>query len=262
MKKMMMLCVLCVAFSGCIGNGGPPLPADDDNVDAGLPDDMDASTPDACPTPDATVPVPTGWFRGNNIENHVEIMAGASLTLSWHFDHADECQIGGAPNMAPDGSRVVYPTTSINIMATCHGPGGSVVKTLIVTVNPLSTCDDGLNWTEDWYNGDGTCGRSPIDCGGKKVRVTSGQTITGTVTCGFWGGFGVPPDQAPDLGRFTVGNSWTNAPAHACSATVCYDSAGHVVRIDSEIMWNGSTFQNQTFTGLLKATWDGHNQQQ
>lgn len=142
--------------------------------------------------------------------------------------------------------------------------GSPINGTITIADNddPTPSCDDGLSWTGDVCNSDGSCTHWPIDCGGMEVQLEYGQTITGSVTCGYWDGFGVSPADADNIGWYNTTSAWVNAPMHACAVDECYDSAGHAVRVNIRIKWNGVTFQNQTINHLLKGTWDGHNLQQ
>ncbi len=266
MKKMIAVLMFVLCATACIQDGAP-LPRTDDAPDAMPPTEPDAPPPDApppvdCP-PDAQPPAPTLNFTATPST----IVSGQSSTLSWSTTNATSCTYG-----ATNGTKVEYPTGTTYYGMTCSGPGGSVTKAVIVTVTappPQCTCDndcnDGYSWTGDACGSSGTCTHWLTDCGGMEVQLASGQTVTGSVTCGFWGGFNIfPPQYAPPLGHQTVTGAWMNSPTKACSVDECYDGVGTRVRVNVRIKWDGSEFLNPATTiyNLLKGTWDGKNTQQ
>lgn len=119
--------LIIMVMVGCIGPGDP-LPADDDNVDAGLPDDVDATPPDACPTP----PTPTLSVHATPST----IVVGGSSTLSWVSANTNSCSGSWTSQaLSLNGTVQVSPTSTTTYTVGCHGPGGYVESYASVIVN-------------------------------------------------------------------------------------------------------------------------------
>lgn len=195
MKKMSKLCVLCVvaaimATTGCIE--GDPLPADDDSVDAGLPDDPDAALLDLTLHITATPST---------------IMVGGSSTVKWVSTGTDYCYFGGnsdSEHLDVEGSVVVSPTTTTSYQVTCNGLGNhDILGWATVTVNQPApteifagnpeTITAGQSSTLSWTTTHATsCVSSGGWAGGKPVNgsyvVSPTETTSYSLTCTGAGG--------------------------------------------------------------------------
>jgi len=86
------------------------------------------------------------------------IIAGQSATLSWSTTDATSCSASGGWSgaRATAGSQTLAPTASVTYTLTCNGTGGSVTKSVAVTVTTSSVSFNGKpDWAGVWGIGGG-----------------------------------------------------------------------------------------------------------
>jgi hypothetical protein len=271
MKKMIAtMFVLFGAMTACIEDGAP---LKQDPPDAGEPTtDPDATPPTDCPPDEQPPAAPTLTVTANP----TTIMSGESTTVSWTSTNTEKCWSSGGDQPLSGSWPGLHPTTTTTYSLTCKGLDGSTVDgsaTVTVTAPPPpptcsceDDCDDHRSWTGDTCDGNtDKCLHWLTDCGGLEVQVKSGQNITGSVTCGFWKGFGLSPGNAPEIGRRDITTAWMNAPTSSCSVDECHDSNGMPVKINIRIQFDGytGTFYEypHVIYNLSKGTFDGKNLQ-
>lgn len=220
-------------------------------------------------------PAPTVTFTSDK----ASIVSGQSANLSWTATNATQCTAGGGwwgGDRGTNGTQIVYPTSNATYTITCVGTGGTVTKSVAITVTQpaaaptLSISFDKTSVTSGqlttlyWETtnattctGTGAWTGQKVLLGGLAVYPTSNQTYT--LTCTGAGGSvtksaTVSVTAAPTPAPTVTLSSNTTSVASGGSATLTW-STTNATACTASGGWSGSkaTSGTQSLTNLTSS---------
>jgi hypothetical protein len=167
------------------------------------------------------------------------IVEGQSTTLSWTSSFATSCSAGGTESWtdstATSGSVSVSPTITMSYMIVCEGDGGSIINSVVVTVNAApepvptvslstssSTIDEGQSATLSWSSTDASsCSASWTGSSATSGSASVSPTVTTTYSVSCDGGGGSASDSVEVIVRHDLVGDYVGGT----NATQVYDTS-------------------------------------